>query len=142
MNEDALPDWLGRQLLHRAVVELGIPWDAAAVVRGPDVAAMARREIFQAIDLSIRIVVVMRRLLPRGMSGAAVDHHWRKVAYQIAAWAIVRGHAPDVDDDQDDHEPPQAVVGRERGPRGPRPGGGSAVTVEIVERKGGRRVPR
>jgi hypothetical protein len=137
LNDDPLPDWLARQLLHRVVVELELPWDATALVRGPGPGALTHNENLEAVDLSLRIVSAMRRKLPWGISGAAVDRNWLHVAFQVAAWAIVRGHAPGLDD----LEPPQAVVERGPPPRGPQPGGG-AVAVEIVARKGGRRVPR
>lgn len=141
MNDAPLPDWLGRQLLHRAVVELELPWDATALVRGPGPGALTHNENLEAVDLSLRIVSAMRRRLPWGISGTAVDRNWLHVAFQVASWAIVRGQAPGLDDDMDDREPPQAVVEHGPAPRGPRPGGG-AVAVEIVARKGGRRVPR
>jgi hypothetical protein len=141
LNDDTLPDWLGRQLLHSAALELRIPWDAAALVRGPGVAAMTPDENLEAIDLSLHLVAEMRRMLPRGVPGAAIDQHWLAIAYHLAAWAIVRRQAPGLNDNGDDDTPAQAVVERDPAPRGPQPGGG-AVAVEIVPRKGGRRVPR
>jgi len=141
MTRDRLPGWLGRQLLHGAVVEVGLQWDAAALVRGPDYSVMSCDENLEAVDWSLRIAAVMRGRLPRGTSGAAVDSHWLKLAHQVAAWAIVRRRVRDREDGLDGDPPDRADVDREPAPRGPRPGGGS-VSIQVVERKGGRRVPR
>lgn len=132
---DELPGWSRRTILHDAVRALGLPWIPSAIVPGATTPAPTHGEILDALGLTSRIVQEMRRRLPRGVSGAAVDGEQLELAHKLARAIAASREQLEEDEDDDDDLPAVAVVQVGPKPRGPAPGG---VGIVFTERNGGK----
>lgn len=130
-----LPGWSRRTLLHDAVRALGLPWIPSAIVPGATTPAPTYGEAIDALGLTGRIAQEMRRRLPRGVSGAAVDGEQLELAHKLARAIAASREQLEEDEDDDDDLPAVAVVQVGPKPRGPAPGG---VGIVFTERNGGK----
>jgi hypothetical protein len=93
--EMTLPDWAGRHLLADALRAVGLPVIWGAAWRRPADRWMTYEERLFAIELEARVVAEARRLLPPGVSGAAIGEEWRAMSWgcTVAAVAVLDAQA-------------------------------------------------
>ncbi len=112
----SFPDWAGRQLLAEALRAVGLPVVWGAAWRRPADRWMTHEERLLAIELEARVVAEARRMLPPGVSGAAIGDAWRAMSWgcTVAAVAVLDADARerllDADDDEDEVWVPAAAV--------------------------------